>query len=120
LFLALEAIWINNTPAFSADHTVIRQWLRGRMCPHWAYVAEYIAIFDTKKACRRSDAIRSDNLQSFRVPLQVSQMATNGFFVLKYSGIGVARDWAPFPSGRCIFLSTKKGSTSDECSLHED
>jgi hypothetical protein len=43
------------------------------------------------------------------------------FFDLKYEGIGVARDSALLMLTRSTtFLSTKKGSTSDECSLHED
>ena len=48
-------------------------------------------------------------------------MASKGFFVLKYSGIGVAEDSALFQSVCCVLsFNEKKGSTSDECSLHED
>jgi hypothetical protein len=108
LFLALEAIWRNNSPAFFADHTAIRQSLRGLKYSHWAYVAEYIAIFDTKKSRCRVEAIRSDNFQSHRVPLQVSHMAPKAFFVLEYSGIGVAEDLAPFQSDSCFFSINEK------------
>jgi hypothetical protein len=111
LFLALEAIWRNNSPAFFADHTAIRQSLRALKFPRWAYVAEYIAIFDAKKSRRTVEAIRSDNSQSHKVPLQVSHMAPKAFFVLEYSGIGVAEDSALLVlTHSTTFCQRKKGA----------
>lgn len=95
------------SPAFFADHTAIRQSLRGRMCPGWAYVAEDIAIFDTQTSRRRAEAILSDSFQSRRMTLQISHLASKGFFVLKHSGIGVAKYSAPIQSV-CWVLSVNE------------